>query len=131
PIPTLLASEFANVIKCHRHAMLGIEQQVVFCKEAGKEHAVPVFIGARLDKVLDLLRLAFWVPLIAKLTAMSAKLIAQLAIISPHVRPWFVVVHGILVPHDLLRTLLGDNTSLGYSVFEHSAVFAAECGHLL
>ncbi|HZU43084.1 MAG TPA: hypothetical protein VE994_10460 [Terriglobales bacterium] len=58
---------------------------------------MPVFIGTRLDEVFDLLRLAFRVPLIAKLTPMSAKLVAQLAIISRHVWPWLMVVHGILV----------------------------------
>jgi hypothetical protein len=70
-----------------------------------------------LDKAFDLLRLAFRVPLITKLTPMSTKLVSQLAIISRHVWPRFIVLHGVLVPQDLAGAFFSYGSRLGDCVF--------------
>ncbi len=76
--------------------------------------------------MFNLLRLAFRVALIAKLPPMSAKLVAQLAIITRQVLPRLMVVHGVLVSEDLAGAIFSYGACLGNRVFEYSAVFSAE-----
>jgi hypothetical protein len=125
----LLASQLANIVERNRHVMLGIEQQVVFGQESGKEHPVPMLVGASLNETLDFLSLPLRVATITELAAMRAELIAQSAVFRRHVSPGLVMVHGILIGQRLAGAFLSDGTGLGDPIFEQAAMFTAQRGH--
>jgi hypothetical protein len=89
---------------------------------------MPVLIGAFLRKPRDLLVAALFVALIAKLTAMSPKAIAKLALVGAQRRPRLVMMDGELFKR-LARALFGYPSGLADGALKFFAKFACECLH--
>ena len=84
---------------------------------------MPMLVGAFGRQPIDALHTATIVAPVAKLPAMRAQAIAQLALRRRHARPGLVVVHGKLLD-DLARAALGGAANLSRGVFERAAKLA-------
>ncbi|OPZ70743.1 MAG: hypothetical protein BWY83_01492 [bacterium ADurb.Bin478] len=114
---TLLGQLFA-FLEGDRHAHLRMHQQVVLRQTAGKEHAMPVLIGALADKVGH----GAVGKRIAELAAARSQVVAQPALLLVHVLIGPGFVHGQSFQRQS-RAFFSDIPRQDDGVFQFSALF--------
>jgi len=92
-VDSFFVGQFFGLFQTDRHAHLRLDQQAAVGQEPGKEHSVPVFVGALARQVIDLEAAGAVLP-VAELSCPGAEVVAQGALVRGHVLVRLIVVDG-------------------------------------